>query len=93
MHDGCLYRPAQDCSRTYGRRVILNRITRLTPKVFKEEPEVVIEPYADSDYPHGIHTLSAAGGITLVDGKRLVFLKSAIKDSLKRRFFRAQFRE
>lgn len=88
MYNDRLYRPAMDCSRTYGRRVVLNRIVRLTPRVFEEAPEVVIEPYADSAYPHGIHTLSAAGGITLVDGKRLCFLKSGIKNSLGLHFVR-----
>jgi hypothetical protein len=74
VRDGCLYRPAQDCSKTYGWRVVLNQVTRLTPREFEEQPVTTIEPYADSEYPHGIHTISAAGGVTLVDGKRLTRL-------------------
>jgi len=84
VHDNRLYRPAQDCSRTYGARVVLNRITKLTPTEFEEQPVAMIEPYADSDYPHGLHTLSAAGDITLLDGKRLTFLKSAFMHSIRR---------
>ena len=77
VRNGCLYRPAQDCSKTYGWRVVLNRVTRLTPTEFEEQPVATIEPYANSEYPHGIHTISAAGGVTLVDGKRLTRLTSS----------------
>ncbi|MER3445421.1 MAG: hypothetical protein C4291_00675 [Candidatus Dadabacteria bacterium] len=73
MHDSCLYRPAQDCSVTYGGRVVLNRIVRLTPVAFEEEPIVSIEPDRNSHYRDGLHTISAAGDVTLVDGKRRVF--------------------
>jgi hypothetical protein len=76
VRNGCLYRPAQDCSKTYGWRVILNQVTRLTPTEFEEQQVTTIEPYADSEYPHGIHTISAAGGVTLVDSKRLTRLPS-----------------
>jgi hypothetical protein len=72
--NSCLYRPSQDCSKTYGWRVVLNRVTRLTPTEFEEQPVATIEPYADSEYPHAIHTISAAGRFTLVDGKRLTRL-------------------
>jgi hypothetical protein len=71
--DGVLFRPAQDCSRTYGGGITLNRVTRITPEEFAEEPVTVIQPDPTGDYPDGIHTLSAAGDLTFVDGKRLVF--------------------
>ncbi len=70
--DGALFRPAQDCSRTYGGGITLNRVTRLTPEEFAEEAVTVIQPDRTGDYPEGIHTLSAAGDLTFVDGKRLV---------------------
>ncbi len=35
--DGTLYRPAQDCSQTYGGRVIINRVVTLSPLAFREE--------------------------------------------------------
>lgn len=73
MHDSFLYRPAQDCSVTYGGQVVLNRIVRLTPTAFEEEPIVSIEPDRNSHYRDGLHTISAAGDVTLVDGKRRVF--------------------
>jgi len=72
LHSGCLYRPAQDCSRTYGGRIVLNRVVRLTPTEFKEEQAAVVEPYPDGPYPDGLHTLSSLGNITVLDGKRFV---------------------
>jgi hypothetical protein len=70
VHEGSLYRPAQDCSRTYGGRIALNRIVTLTSEDFLEEPVALIEPVRSSRYPDGVHTVSAFGEHTLVDGKR-----------------------
>jgi len=82
---GELYRPAQDCSRTYGGRIVLNRIVKLTPTEFKEEEAAVLEPRPDEYYPDGIHTISTTGNLTLIDGKRLKFSTSALKNGLKER--------
>ncbi len=67
--DGHLVRPAQDCSETYGGGVTLNAITRLDRDGFSETPLRVLQP-ADGEYSHGLHTLSPAGDVTIVDGKR-----------------------
>lgn len=69
-HAGALYRPAQDCSETYGGAVAVNRVTQLTPTEFAEETVNVLRPAPE--YPHGLHTLTGVGGYTLVDGKREV---------------------
>ncbi|MBN1870880.1 MAG: hypothetical protein JW847_09930 [Candidatus Omnitrophica bacterium] len=69
-HEGVLYRPAQDCSRTYGGRVIINRIKTLTPTKFDEEVDRIIEPEKNGKYPEGFHTLSSAGRICFCDGKK-----------------------
>jgi hypothetical protein len=47
-------------------------VTVLTPTAFREEPVRAVEP--DATYRSGLHTLSAAGSRTLVDGngRRLV---------------------
>jgi len=74
VHDGQLYRPAQDCSRTYGGAVVINHVLRLTPTEFAEVPVVTVLPYADSPYPDGLHTLNAYGRQTLIDGKRRGFI-------------------
>ena len=81
VHDGYLYRPAQDCSRTYGGRIVLNRVLRLTPE-FKEEAAAFIEPDPNGPYPEGLHTISAFGDVTFVDGKRMRFVKNAFKREL-----------
>jgi hypothetical protein len=70
--DGALHRPAQDCSRTYGGAIVINRIERLTPEEFVERPVQHLAPAAHGPYPHGLHTLSGAGNVTLVDGKKHV---------------------
>jgi hypothetical protein len=71
--DGALYRPAQDSSSTYGSRVVINRIVTLTTRCFREEPAAFVAPDSQGPYPDGLHTLSAVGAMTLIDGKRLAF--------------------
>jgi hypothetical protein len=68
---GRLYRPSQDNSSAYGRRVVVNRVDVLTPTNFSECPVGIIEPRRSSPYPDGLHTITAVGGRTLVDGNRL----------------------
>ncbi|HET7881783.1 MAG TPA: hypothetical protein VFL55_12920 [Acetobacteraceae bacterium] len=70
--DGTLIRPGQDCSRTYGGGVVLHAIRQLTPDAYEEETVRVLEPLA-GPYPHGLHTISSAGAVTLIDGKRWCF--------------------
>ncbi|MDG5787887.1 hypothetical protein QA612_10285 [Evansella sp. AB-P1] len=67
---GVIYRPAQDCSKTYGGRVVLNKITTLTTTQFNEETVSTISPRMDSLYPDGLHTISSVGNVTILDGKR-----------------------
>jgi hypothetical protein len=73
VHDGKLFRPAQDCSSTYGGAIALNEVEVLTPNRFRERVVHVIGPAPRSPYPAGCHTLSAMGPQTLIDGKRRVF--------------------
>lgn len=82
VYQSNLYRPAQDSSKTYGGRIVLNRILSLSPTEFSEEVASLIEPEADGPWPDGTHTLSAAGSITLVDGKRLRFIVNALRNDL-----------
>jgi hypothetical protein len=79
IHGGDLYRPAQDCSRTYGGRIVINRVDILTEARFREEQAAVVEPDKNGPYPEGIHTLSSVGNITLVDGKRSAFVRSHLE--------------
>ena len=85
--DGELYRPAQDCSKTYGGRIALNRITALSPDKFKEETVRWIEPDRSSDWPDGLHTLNGIGDISVIDGKREHFIPAAAYAAIKRNLF------
>jgi hypothetical protein len=74
VHEGRLFRPVQDCSRTYGGRIVLMEITRLDPETFLERPVGVVCPDERTPWRDGLHTLSACGdGRTLLDAKRIVF--------------------
>jgi hypothetical protein len=69
-----LYRPAQDCSESYGCRLALNRITTLTPTSFAEETVRVLRPHPSWPCRDGFHTLSGEGDWTILDAKRMTLL-------------------
>jgi hypothetical protein len=71
--NGALYRPAQDSSCRYGGRLTINRVDVLTETDFRETPLAVIAPDASGPYPDGLHTVSIADGIVVVDGLRTTF--------------------
>ena len=57
--DSGLYRPAQDCSQTYGGQVNVMEITRLTPDEYEEKLVVkYILPSSESFYRQGGHQLN-----------------------------------
>lgn len=70
--DGMVHLPTQNCVGGYGRGLSVLRIDELTPEtvrasvVSKLPPEGLLEGYGD-----GLHTLSQAGDVTLIDVKRL----------------------
>ena len=68
--DGVLYRLGQDCSETYGGAIRIMRVDLLTPQRFDESLHRVFRPDPNGPYPTGLHTLSAAGSCTMIDGKR-----------------------
>jgi len=84
IFEGYLIRPAQDCSRAYGGSIVLNRVTRLTTSEFREEPITRVEADPEGSFPDGLHTLSAVGDFTLIDGKRFGFSLTALWHSLAR---------
>lgn len=79
VHDGSLYRPAQDCSGAYGGRITVQRVTRLSPTAFAEEATATVEGPSRSRYPFGPHTLTPVGDMVLVDGRRSVFVPAAFR--------------
>jgi len=86
--DGILYRPAQDSSRRYGGRLAVNRVETLTPDRFVEQVAATINP--SSRYPDGLHTLSAVGQRTLIDGNARHFIPDALGTLVRQRFGRAR---
>ena len=68
-----LIRPAQNCARSYGASIVLNRVDVLTVDRYEEHTIQHLRPAARSRYPHGLHTIAEFNGSILVDGKRSVF--------------------
>ncbi|HEY7650915.1 MAG TPA: hypothetical protein VID04_18100 [Methylomirabilota bacterium] len=64
QHRGSFYRPAQESTRSRGYGLSINRITRLTPDDYGEEPVLRIRP---GGRIRGIHTLNHASGMTVID--------------------------
>jgi hypothetical protein len=85
---GQLYRPSQDSSHTYGRRVIVNRVDVLTPTSFSERAVNAVEQPPGSMYPDGLHTLSAVGNRTLIDGNRVHFVAASLRHKVADRLLR-----
>lgn len=83
--EGMLYRPAQDCSQTYGGAVVIHRVLRLTPEDFEEQPVAQIAPDRRWRYDEGLHTLSGVGNITLIDAKRTGFYPALFWRVLRRK--------
>lgn len=68
--DECLIRPAQDCSRSYGWRVVFNRIEALSATDYREEPIRAIEPAADTGNLR-THSYDSDGAYEVLDGFRM----------------------
>jgi len=69
--DGRILLPVQDCSRTYGGGIGMLAIDRLTPTEFVAHLDRPISPPTGlHPFDEGMHTLSAAGEVTLIDVKR-----------------------
>lgn len=92
LYNGELFRPAQDCSEGYGKRITINKVVKLTPTQFEEEFIKFINPFPDTPYPEGIHTISSCGELTLIDcrasGVNTVILKRRFIKKLKNSFKR-----
>lgn len=66
-----LFRPAQDCSRSYGDAVVVHEVLELTPETFREEPLLRLEPQKGSPYPDGLHHLVVEEDLILIDARRI----------------------
>jgi hypothetical protein len=71
-HGGHLYRPSQNSGGEYGYGMKINRIVVLNETEYREEESSSIEPKWAGDL-RGIHTLSHANRLTVVDANRSRF--------------------
>jgi len=70
-HDGSLYRPGQNCADYYGQAIAVHRVVRIDENVYEEEQVAEIVPLSAARYRDGLHTISAFGPYTVIDGARL----------------------
>ncbi len=68
--DGDLIRPAQDCSGSYGSRLVFNRIEALSPTDYRERPIGAIEPAIESGNLR-THSYDSDGSYEVLDGFRM----------------------
>ncbi len=85
--DGKLYRPSQDCSRSYGGRIIINEVKILTEQFYLEQTVNVLEP---PEGFQGIHNLSFAGDSMLFDCKKMKFSPANFFNQLKKKLHLAK---
>ncbi len=69
--DGALYRPAQDCSESYGGGLAIARIDELTPSSYRETIVQRHDARAFGRWNGGIHTVSFSRGRIVLDGKHV----------------------
>ncbi|EHH69448.1 glucosamine inositolphosphorylceramide transferase family protein [Gluconobacter morbifer] len=71
--EGEIFLPTQDCQGTYGRAIRLLKIEGLERGLPKVTPDLMLQSPAvfRRHYPDGMHTLSAAGQVTLIDVKKV----------------------
>ena len=82
-HEGALYRPAQDSSRSYGGAIAIQKVTDLSPISFAEEHCGDLKLLADNLRVDGMHTLSVAGESIVLDYYRRAFLPNILVHRLK----------
>ncbi len=64
--NGKIYRPAQDCSYSYGYGMKFHELVRLTETEFEEKPAWSLEPRWEKGVS-GVHSYAKAGQLTVID--------------------------
>ncbi|MBV8388182.1 MAG: hypothetical protein JO080_00125 [Mucilaginibacter sp.] len=88
---GILYRPTQNPISGYGGSIVISKITMLTERAFSSE--VFMEILPEKPYKSGIHNISFAHNLIVVDGKKKVYSTLMLPKKLVREFktFMAKF--
>lgn len=75
-HNGCYYRVLQDCSETYGRKIIFTKLScehdDLTEHIVGELSEVGIETQGSANYVR-IHTFNRSNTLEIIDLQRTYY--------------------
>ena len=80
-----LFRPAQDCARTYGGAITLCQIETLSPTTFSESKVATLIPDRRGPFPDGAHTVAISGDRVWIDGKRMTLVPRVLTGRIKRR--------
>lgn len=86
--NGQLYRPAQDCAETYGKRILINQVQKLSPLEYEEITVSGIKALQGTKFDGGLHTFNFTGDLAVIDGKRFAFLVQNLWYQLGRKFKR-----
>ena len=86
--NGMFCRPVQDCAKTYGDKIHINKIEKLSPTEFSEKTIETIMPVENSKFCKGIHTINSDGKYTVIDGKRFIFIGENFVFQLKRKLYK-----
>ncbi len=73
IHDGEIFRPAQDCDGSYGKGVVIQKIT-FSPnnRKFIFTDNSALYPF-NFKYQLGLHTLNCHDGMFVIDGRGLLY--------------------
>ncbi len=71
--DNVIYRPSQDCSKSYGCKLVINKIDKLSETEFAESIVKTIEPKKSWNFNRGIHTINFVSNHVIFDAKKYEF--------------------
>jgi hypothetical protein len=80
-----IVRPSQNCSKTYGGSVVLNKMHVLNEIEFIEEKTDEIFPFEKTKFNKGVHTLNTQVGLLVIDAKRYRFKLANFRKQLAKR--------
>lgn len=78
IYNDDLYRPAQNCSLSYGGSVAINRVIEISPTTFHEEIAAIVSPPKLHQYFKGLHTISHTDNITVLDAKKEIWIRKRL---------------